>query len=112
MGSIVPVSVDWRTKGVVNPIKNQGKCGSCSAFSALSSLESAIAIKTGLLPELSEQNLVDCVYNLDMCIQGGLYSDGWNYIQAQNKNGIGTEENYPYVSGSTGYVIFIKLIFK
>jgi len=56
----IPESIDWRTRGVVNPIKNQGHCGSCSTFSAVSSLESAIAIQSGKLPYLSEQHLVDC----------------------------------------------------
>jgi C1A family cysteine protease len=45
--------IDWRTKGVVNPVMNQGQCGSCWAFSAISSMESAWAIKTGKLLEFS-----------------------------------------------------------
>ena len=101
----IPASVDWRTQGVVNPIKNQGNCGSCSAFSALCSLESAIAIKTGQLPYLSAQNLVDCVYSEDMCLQGGWYYDSWDYIQNTNRNGINTEANYPYASHVTGLVM-------
>jgi len=53
-------SIDWRTKGVVNPVQNQGQCGSCWSFSAVGALESAFAIKTGELDKLSEQQLVDC----------------------------------------------------
>ena len=108
MRATIPASIDWRTQGVVNPIKNQGSCGSCSAFSAVSSLESAIAIQTGQLPDLSEQNLVDCVYSEDMCEQGGWYYDAWDYIQNTNKNGINTEANYPYASGTTRTVIIKK----
>jgi cathepsin H len=56
----LPASVDWRTKGVVARVKNQGSCGSCWAFSSVACMESHHAIATGSLVELSEQNLVDC----------------------------------------------------
>ncbi len=48
-------SVDWRSQGVVNPVKNQGQCGSCWSFAAASAMESAHAIKTKELLSLSEQ---------------------------------------------------------
>jgi len=53
--SDLPASVDWRNKHAVNPIQNQGQCGSCWAFSAIASIESAHFIKTGKLVKLSEQ---------------------------------------------------------
>lgn len=54
-------SVDWRKKdGILNPIKNQGQCGSCWAFSTTGVLESNIAIGTGKLNNFAEQQLVDC----------------------------------------------------
>lgn len=55
-----PVALDWRNKNVVAEIKDQGQCGSCWTFSAVATMETANAIKTGLVVELSEQQILDC----------------------------------------------------
>ena len=94
LSSSLPDSVDWRSKGIVSPIKNQGHCGSCWAFSAVSSVESAAALKHNNLEQLSEQNLLDCVYASDTCNKGGWYTTAFDYIK-RNK-GIDTEDSYPY----------------
>jgi len=50
----IPESVDWRTKGAVSEVKNQGQCGSCWAFSTVGALEGLHAISTGTLEEFAE----------------------------------------------------------
>merc|ERR1712151_602049 len=89
-------SIDWTTRGAVTPVKDQGQCGSCWAFSAISSTETANWVKTGTLTSFSEQQLVDCAgaYGNLGC-NGGLMDSAFEYIQA---HGIDTEAAYPYTA--------------
>ena len=93
----IPDSIDWRDKGAVNPVKNQGDCGSCWAFSAVVSTEGAHQIKTGTLLSLSEQQVVDCVTASSGC-NGGLQSDAFDHYADHPAD---LESDYPYVSGQT-----------
>jgi len=94
----LPTSFDWRDHGAVNPVRDQGQCGSCWAFSATGDMEGTWALKTGNLVNLSEQELVSCDPRAYGC-EGGLMSAAYQYV-IKNK-GIETEPNYPYKSGTT-----------
>ncbi|KAF2295049.1 hypothetical protein GH714_031246 [Hevea brasiliensis] len=91
----LPTAVDWRKKGAVTPIKDQGKCGSCWAFSAVAAIEGINKIKTGKLVSLSEQELVDCDVDKDnQGCSGGYMEKAFAFV---NKiGGLTTENNYPY----------------
>ncbi|CAA0834911.1 Xylem cysteine proteinase 2 [Striga hermonthica] len=90
----VPKSVDWREKGAVTRVKNQGTCGSCWAFSTVAAVEGINQIVTGNLTELSEQELIDCDTTYNNGCNGGLMDYAFAYIV--EKGGLHMEEDYPY----------------
>lgn len=90
----LPEELDWREQGVVSPVKNQGMCGSCWAFSTTGSIESANALATGTMVELSEQELVSCARNGNYGCRGGLMVEAMKWIIWNG--GITTESDYKY----------------
>ena len=85
-------AIDWRTKGGVNPVKNQGGCGSCWAFGATAVTENAHFIASGKLLTLSEQQLVDCVPS---GCGGGWHGRALNYFKTTPQV---LSSKYPYTA--------------
>jgi cathepsin L len=94
----LPSAVDWRDKGVVSPVKNQGGCGSCWAFAGTEAIETAVAQATGKVLALSTQNVVSCALNPHHCggtggCNGATADIAYGYVADR---GIASEADYPY----------------
>jgi len=92
-----PSSIDWRTKGAVTTVKDQGQCGSCWTFSSTGAMEGAWAIAKGQLIDLAEQELVDCAglkYGSMGC-NGGQMEGAFKFII---ENGQCAASSYPYTA--------------
>jgi KDEL-tailed cysteine endopeptidase len=119
----LPPAVDWRRKGAVTGVKDQGQCGTCAlvyvpfgsinsaptlsmkscfgegscwAFSAVAAVEGINKIRTGKLVPLSEQELMDCDNGDNQGYNGGLMDYAFQFIK--KNGGITTESNYPYLA--------------
>ncbi|EJK71217.1 hypothetical protein THAOC_07365 [Thalassiosira oceanica] len=122
--------IDWHFKGLMGPVRNQGLCGACWAFSAIGSIESSMAIDKfndmtpdeqralseskmsavsgealvdndlGLVVPLSEQNLIDCDTLREKGCEGGLMVT--DFDEEEVKNGVCAEADYPYLPPDPG----------
>ena len=99
----LPPFVDWRTKGILTPVKNQKHCGSCWTFSTSGTLEAHTCLHSAddlrldctTWDGLAEQQLLDCAWNYDNngC-NGGLPSHAFEYLK--EADGMHDEDSYPY----------------
>jgi len=99
--SALPKSVDWRKKGVATPVKDQGYCGSCWAFASTAVIESHVAMATGLLFDLSPEQIAMCAPNPDSCggtggCNGATAELAFEYVSSSA--GMFEEFQYPYTS--------------
>ena len=92
----IATSINWAVKGMVGPVLNQGSCGSCWAFAAVSASQGLSAIETGYLNEVSPQQLVDCAPEGDC--GGGNYVSMWRSSGYLNTNFFSTSASYSYTA--------------
>jgi len=94
-----PDTFDWRTKGAVTAVKDQGQCGSCWAFSVTENIESvwilAKGLNNGTIPPLAPQQIVDCDTS-DLGCSGGNPPTAYDYVQSAG--GLDDEKDYPYTA--------------
>lgn len=94
---VFAASVDWRTKHVVTPVKDQGQCGSCWAFSAIEAIESYAKLNASYdLLHLSAQQVTSCD-KVDGGCNGGNTETAYKYIV--KAGGLEDDTDYPYTSG-------------
>jgi cathepsin L len=91
--------IDWRNNNAVTPVKNQGQCGSCWAFSATGIVEgwgALIGPTKGTLNSLSEQQLVDCAGSTgNQGCNGGWHDKAVDYLAG---TGSCLEADYAYTA--------------
>lgn len=107
---------NWMAGGKVTPIKYQGQCGSCWAFTSAAVVESNYLIRKNTELDLSEQQFLDCaeadqpVYRGRQVVtvkqragtcQGGWYGPVFEYLKA---NSAALEAKIPYKSAESGCI--------
>lgn len=112
----LPDSFDWRDKGAVTPVKDQGSVGSCWTFSTVGNIEGQWFLTNHSLLSLSEEQVVECDSTIDEKLQHsdcGVFG-GWPYLafeyvmkaggshafEPPHLEGLESEESYPYCVGT------------
>lgn len=90
----VPLNVDWRKENVLLPVRKQGKCGACWAYSVIATIEANRAIRTGNKTSLSVQQMIDCARNGNEGCKGGDTCMLLEWL-AENRVPIRTDAEYP-----------------
>lgn len=99
MRQAAPDALDWSAQGATTPVKDQGNCGSCWAYSATEGIEAGLFMATGQNIKLSQQQVVSCDKSDGGC-NGGDLPTAFEYVQ--KNGGIDTESDYADTSSSTG----------
>lgn len=100
-------TLNWATNsGMVSPVKNQGQCGDCWAFSAAEAFEVAynVAYQPSSSIVLSPQQITSCdtKYGDQGCNGGDPANVFQNYLGTGSGKALTTEANYPFTSGNSG----------
>jgi C1A family cysteine protease len=90
----LPARFDWRESGKVSPVKDQGACGSCTAFASIAAFESRLLIDGAGLWDFSENNAKECDWYQSGCDEG--YN--WKVFSFFGQKGAVLESCDPYVA--------------
>jgi C1A family cysteine protease len=96
LNSTLTGSFNWGDSNMLTPVKDQQQCGSCWAFSATETIETAWARAGNPLTEFSPQQMVSCD-KTDAGCNGGLPGNAFDYVH--KSGGLASEADYPYTSG-------------
>jgi len=94
-----PASIDWRNKGAVSSVKNQGSCGSCWAFATAGAVEGAWGAAGHTLKDVSVQEFVSCNED-DLGCQGGRVDTSLRWLARERDGNAVSWKQYPYASAS------------
>lgn len=103
----VPLQVDWRNENVLLPVRKQGKCGACWAYSVTATIEANRAIRTGNKTRLSVQQMIDCARNGNNGCMGGDTCMLLEWL-AENRIPIRTEAEYPLADDNKNFTCLLQ----